>query len=71
VIQKIRIALGAIGLILLASFVIQNFSNVSINFWPFLTFNAPLWIIVLASAGVGVLSFHFIQAYRKSKTPKS
>ena len=70
-IQKIRIALGVVGLVLLTSFVIQNFSNVSIRYWPFLTFNAPLWIIVLASAGVGVLSFHFFQAYRKSKTPKS
>jgi uncharacterized integral membrane protein len=68
--QKIRIALGAVGLVLLASFVIQNFGTVAVNYWPFLTFYAPLWIIVLASAGIGVLSFHFIQAYRKSKAPK-
>ena len=68
--QKIRIAVGVVGTVLLASFVIQNFGSVPIKYWPFLRIDAPLWIVVLASAGIGVLSFHFFQAYRRSKTPK-
>jgi len=69
-IQKVRIALGAVGLVLLASFVIQNFGSVPVKYWPFLRIEAPLWIVVLASAALGVLTFYFIQAYRKSKAPK-
>ena len=65
--RKVRFALGALAAILLLSFVIQNFSNVPVRFWPFLTVDAPLWIIVAGSAALGIVAFHFFQAFKKSK----
>lgn len=69
-IQKVRIAIGAVAALLLLSFIIQNFGRVPVKFWPFLEVSAPLWIIVAGSAALGVLAFYFFLAIRKSKTPK-
>jgi uncharacterized integral membrane protein len=65
--QKLRIALGALFAILLLSFIIQNRFDVTFRYWPFINISAPLWLIVVGSAGFGVLAFHFFQAFRKSK----
>ena len=65
--QKLRIALGAIAAILLVSFIGQNFYSVSINYWPFGRLDAPVWIVVAGSAALGILAFYFFQAFRKSK----
>ena len=65
--QKVRIALGALFAILLLSFIVQNFSSISIKFWPFGRIDAPVWIVVAGSAAMGILAFYFFQAFRKSK----
>ncbi len=65
--QKLRIALGALSAILLVSFIIQNFGSISIKYWPFGQIVAPAWIVIAASAGFGILAFYFFQAFKKSK----
>ncbi|HEU4339749.1 MAG TPA: hypothetical protein VFS19_06745 [Planctomycetota bacterium] len=65
--QKLRVALGAIAALLLVSFIAQNFSSISINYWPFGRIDAPVWIVVAGSAAMGILAFYFFQAFRKSK----
>lgn len=65
--RKVRFAIGAIAAILLLSFIIQNHANVPVRFWPFLQVQAPLWLIMAAMAGLGVLAFHFFQAFKKTK----
>ncbi|HKS16552.1 MAG TPA: hypothetical protein VJU16_04515 [Planctomycetota bacterium] len=68
--QKLRIVLGTIAAVLLVSFIAQNFGSISIKFWPFGRVDAPVWIVVAGSAGMGILAFYFFQAFRKSK-PKT
>ena len=65
--QKLRIALGAIAALLLVSFIVQNFNSISIRYWPFGRIDAPVWIVVAGSAAMGILAFYFFQAFRKSK----
>jgi uncharacterized integral membrane protein len=66
--RNLRIALAALFALLLLSFIVQNHDSVIIEYWPFIKrVEAPVWIVMAASAGLGVLAFHFFQAFRKSK----
>jgi uncharacterized integral membrane protein len=65
--RKLRFAIAAIAALLLLSFIFQNHANVPVKFWPFLQVQAPLWLIMAACAGLGVLAFHFFQAFKRSK----
>lgn len=65
--RRLRIALAAIFAVLLISFIIQNFDSISIRYWPFGRLDAPVWFVTVASAALGILAFHFYQAFRRSK----
>ena len=65
--RNLRIALFALFAILLLSFIFQNRSDVPFRYWPFLNVQAPLWLIIIVSAGLGVLVFHFFKAWQKTK----
>lgn len=68
--QKVRIALGALFAILILSFIVQNFGSIPVKYWPLGRLDAPVWFVVAGSAALGILAFYFFQAFRKSK-PKS
>ena len=66
--RNLRIALAALFALLLISFIVQNHSKVIIKYWPLIDrVEAPIWIAIAASAGLGILAFHFFQAFRQSK----
>jgi len=66
--QKLRIALGAIAALLLLSFIVQNFHTTKVNYWPFGKLeDIRVCFLMAGSAGLGVLAFYFFQAFRKSK----
>lgn len=66
--QKLRIALGAIIALILLSFIIGNSESVIVDFWPTdYGVRAPLWLVIIGSAGLGILAFYFFQAFKKSK----
>lgn len=65
--QKLRIALGAIAAILIVSFIAQNFGSIPVKYWPFGQIVAPVWFVVASSAALGILAFYFFQAFKKSK----
>ena len=66
--QKLRIALGAIAALILLSFIIGNSETVDVDFWPTdYGIKAPLWLVIVGSALLGIGAFYFFQAFKKSK----
>jgi uncharacterized integral membrane protein len=69
--QKLRITLGVIVCLILLSFIIGNSETVAVDFWPSkYGVTAPLWVVIVGSAALGILAFYFFKAFQKSKKPE-
>ena len=66
-IQKVRITLLVVALLLLLSFIVLNWREAPVRFWGVGVVNFPVAFVVIGSAAMGALAMYFFEAYRRSK----